>query len=115
LRTPAIPVGAKRWSLRLGTWLGGGNDVRYTRTDAFETFPFPEGVTPNIQAAEHENDRRAHRVANSSFGCARIRVRSGGEPRLNPISTRSWDGQSRKAPIYLTDRRAELSWQCDRL
>ena len=30
------------WSLRLGTWLGKGNDPRYTPTTTFETFPFPE-------------------------------------------------------------------------
>jgi type II restriction/modification system DNA methylase subunit YeeA len=29
------------WSLRLGTWLGVGNDPRYTPTTTFETFPFP--------------------------------------------------------------------------
>jgi type II restriction/modification system DNA methylase subunit YeeA len=34
------------WSLRLCTWLGKGNDPRYTPTTTFETFPFPEGLTP---------------------------------------------------------------------
>lgn len=34
------------WSLRLGTWLGVGNDPRYTPTTTFETFPFPPGLTP---------------------------------------------------------------------
>ncbi len=29
------------WSLRLGTWLGVGNDPRYTPTTCFETFPLP--------------------------------------------------------------------------
>lgn len=29
------------WSLRMGTWLGKGNDPRYTPTTCFETFPFP--------------------------------------------------------------------------
>ncbi|MBZ0319924.1 MAG: class I SAM-dependent DNA methyltransferase, partial [Anaerolineae bacterium] len=29
------------WSLRLGTWLGKGNDPRYTPTSTFETYPFP--------------------------------------------------------------------------
>jgi type II restriction/modification system DNA methylase subunit YeeA len=35
------------WSLGCGTWLGVGNDPRYTPTTTFETFPFPEGLTPN--------------------------------------------------------------------
>ena len=29
------------WSLRMGTWLGVGNDPRYTPTTCFETFPLP--------------------------------------------------------------------------
>ena len=36
----------ERWSLRMGTFLGVGNDPRYTPTTCFETFPFPEGLTP---------------------------------------------------------------------
>ena len=34
------------WSLRLGTWLGKGNDPRYTPTTTFETFPSPTGCRP---------------------------------------------------------------------
>ena len=51
------------WSLRLGTWLGVGNDPRYTPTTTFETFPFPKGLTPNIPAADYANDPRAQRIA----------------------------------------------------
>ncbi len=29
------------WSLRMCTWLGVGNDPRYTPKSTFETFPFP--------------------------------------------------------------------------
>lgn len=28
------------------TWMGKGNDPRYTPTTCFETFPFPAGLTP---------------------------------------------------------------------
>jgi len=51
------------WSLRLGTWLGVGNDPRYTPTTTFETFLFPEGLTPNIAAADYAADPRAIRIA----------------------------------------------------
>jgi type II restriction/modification system DNA methylase subunit YeeA len=51
------------WSLRLGTWLGVGNDPRYTPTTTFETFPFPAGLTPNIPAADYAADPRAQRIA----------------------------------------------------
>jgi hypothetical protein len=34
------------WSLRMCSWLGVGNDPRYTPTSCFETFPFPSGLVP---------------------------------------------------------------------
>jgi type II restriction/modification system DNA methylase subunit YeeA len=51
------------WSLRLCTWLGVGNDPRYTPTTTFETFPFPEGLTPNISAEKYAGDPRAIAIA----------------------------------------------------
>ena len=54
------------WSLRLGTWLGVGNDPRYTPTTTFETFPFPEGLTPNIPARDYANDARAIAIASAA-------------------------------------------------
>ena len=54
------------WSLRLCTWLGVGNDPRYTPTTTFETFPFPEGLTPNIPAKNYADDPRAKRIAKAA-------------------------------------------------
>jgi len=54
------------WSLRLGTWLGVGNDPRYTPTTTFETFPFPEGLAPNIPATKYKSDPRAIAIAKSA-------------------------------------------------
>lgn len=54
------------WSLRLCTWLGVGNDPRYTPTTTFETFPFPEGLTPNIPAADYAGDPRAQAIAKAA-------------------------------------------------
>src|SRR5215218_7777543 len=39
------------WALRMGTFLGVGNDPRYTPSRTFETFAFPEGLTPDLPAA----------------------------------------------------------------
>ena len=47
------------WSLRMGTWLGKGNDPRYTPTTTFETFPFPQGLTPDLPAETYADDPRA--------------------------------------------------------
>ena len=45
------------WSLRLGTWLGKGNDPRYTPTTTFETFPFP--WSPGQEPTEADDERVA--------------------------------------------------------
>ncbi len=51
------------WSLRIGGWQGVGDYPQYTPSLGFETFPFPEGLTPNIPAAEYANDVRAQKIA----------------------------------------------------
>lgn len=67
------------WSLRMGTFLGVGNDPRYTPSTTFETFPFPEGLTPNIPAADYANDPRAQAIAAAAAELNRLR-----EAWLNP-------------------------------
>ena len=54
------------WSLRCGTWLGVGNDPRYTPSTTFETFPFPEGLTPDAPTAGYASDPRAVRIAQAA-------------------------------------------------
>ena len=54
------------WTLRLCTWLGKGNDPRYTPTTTFETFPFPAGLTPDIPAVAYAADPRAQRIAEAA-------------------------------------------------
>ncbi|ACF02355.1 conserved hypothetical protein [Rhodopseudomonas palustris TIE-1] len=54
------------WTLRLCTWLGVGNDPRYTPTTTFETFPFPEGLTPDIPAGDYADDPRAQAIAKAA-------------------------------------------------
>jgi len=55
-----------QWSLQAGSWHGVGNDPRYTIGTTFETFPFPEGLTPNIPAANYADDQRAKRIAEAA-------------------------------------------------
>jgi type II restriction/modification system DNA methylase subunit YeeA len=52
------------WSLRLGTSLE--DRPRYTPTTTFETFPFPEGLTPNIPAKDYADDPRAIAIAKAA-------------------------------------------------
>ncbi|MEI9803320.1 MAG: class I SAM-dependent DNA methyltransferase [Pseudolabrys sp.] len=56
----------EQWSLQRGTWLGVGNDPRYTPTTTFETFPFPEDLSPNIPAKRFLNDPRAAAIAKAA-------------------------------------------------
>lgn len=67
------------WSLRMGTFLGVGNDPRYTPSTTFETFPFPEGLTPNIPAVDYAADPRAIKIADAAERLNELR-----ENWLNP-------------------------------
>lgn len=67
------------WALRMGTFLGVGNDPRYTPSTTFETFPFPEGLTPNIPAANYASDPRAQKIAAAAARLNELR-----ENWLNP-------------------------------
>ena len=73
------------WSLRLGTWLGKGNDPRYTPTTTFETFPFPDGLSPDIPAADHADDARAVAIAEAARRLVELRDRW-----LNPPEWVEW-------------------------
>jgi type II restriction/modification system DNA methylase subunit YeeA len=47
--------------MRLGTSLE--DRPRYTSSTTFRTFPFPEGLTPNIPAADYADDPLAAAIA----------------------------------------------------
>jgi type II restriction/modification system DNA methylase subunit YeeA len=51
------------WSLVTCSWHGVGNDPTYNAHSCFETFPFPEGLTPNIPASKYAYDPRAQKIA----------------------------------------------------
>ena len=73
------------WSLRLGTWLGVGNDPRYTPTTTFETFPFPDGLSPDIPAAKYADDPRAVAIGEAARRLVELRDRW-----LNPPEWVEW-------------------------
>ena len=65
------------WALRMGTSLE--DRPRYTPSTTFETFPFPEGLTPDIPAAHYANDPRAQAIAGAAARLTELR-----ENWLNP-------------------------------
>ena len=71
------------WSLRLGTSLE--DRPRYTSTTTFETYPFPEGLSPDIPATEYTNDPRAVSIAYAARRLFELRDRW-----LNPHEWVEW-------------------------
>ena len=67
------------WALRTCTWLGVGNDPRYTPSTTFETFPFPDGLTLNISAEEYASEPTAVAIAEAAGRLNELR-----ENWLNP-------------------------------
>jgi len=51
------------WATRIGNRIGAGNQRRYNGETIYETFPFPEGLTPDIPAAAYADDPRAQAIA----------------------------------------------------
>ena len=71
------------WSLRLGTSLE--DRPRYTPTTTFETFPFPEGLSPNVPAPDYAADPRAAAIADATRRLVQLRDRW-----LNPPEWVEW-------------------------
>ena len=71
------------WSVRLGTSLE--DRPRYTPTTTFETFPFPDGLSPDVRAADYANDPRAVAIADAARRLADLRDRW-----LNPPEWVEW-------------------------
>ena len=63
----------KAWSLRLGTSLE--DRPRYTPTTTFGTFPFPDGLTPDISAADYADEPRAVSIAEAARRLVKLRDR----------------------------------------
>ncbi|MEN5345297.1 DNA methyltransferase [Achromobacter mucicolens] len=73
------------WALRQGSSLGVGNDPRYTPTSCFETFPFPEGLMPNIPATDYSDDKNAKLIASAAQELLKLR-----DHWLNPPEWTEW-------------------------
>ncbi|MGY0790544.1 class I SAM-dependent DNA methyltransferase [Azospirillum argentinense] len=63
------------WALALGGWHGAGNDPQYTPSTSFETFPFPEGLTPDQPAGNCAADPRAQAIATMARRLDQLRRR----------------------------------------
>ena len=73
------------WTLSLCSWHGVGNDPVYNPTAVFQTFPFPDGLSPDIPAADYARDPRARAIADAARRLVELRARW-----LNPPEWVSW-------------------------
>ena len=73
------------WSLRLGAAKGKGDDPCYTPTTTFETFPFPDGLSLNIPAADYADNPHAVAIAEAARRLVELRDRW-----LNPPEWVEW-------------------------
>lgn len=73
----------EQWSLMLGTSLE--DRPRYTPTTTFQTFPFPNGLTPNIPADEYADNPLSIAIANAARRLVELRNRW-----LNPLEWVKW-------------------------
>ena len=73
------------WSLHMASWMGKGNDPRYTTTTTFQTFPFPEGLGPNIPVTNYAEDPPPLAIAEAAKSLVNLRDRW-----LNPPEWMEW-------------------------
>ena len=73
------------WSLKLCSWHGVGNDPVYNPTAVFQTFPFPDGLSPDIPATDYAEDLRAVAIADAARRLVELRDRW-----LNPPEWVEW-------------------------
>ena len=73
------------WSLKLCSWHGAGNDPTYNSTKVFQSFPFPEGLSPDIPASDYGDDPRAIVIAEAARRLVELRDRW-----LNPPEWVEW-------------------------
>jgi hypothetical protein len=69
----------ENWCTYFGNRIGAGNQRRYNASYVYLTFPFPEGLTPNIPAADYAADPRAIVIATAAARLNELR-----ENWLNP-------------------------------
>jgi type II restriction/modification system DNA methylase subunit YeeA len=67
------------WVTAIGNRMGAGNQRRYNNLSCFETFPFPEGLAPDVAAEAYAEDPRAVAIASAARHLNELR-----EGWLNP-------------------------------
>lgn len=89
------------WALRQGSELE--DRPRYTHTTSFETFPFPDGLTPNVSAATMAEHPQAAAIATAAR--ALVDARNGW---LHPVKWVAWERTQAEADAGFPERAVPL-------
>lgn len=73
------------WALANASRHGVGNDPTYNAATCFETFPFPEGLTPDIPAKDYADNQHAQAIATAARALVEAR-----DNWLNPAQWVDW-------------------------
>jgi len=89
----------RAWALRMCSWLGVGNDPRYTPTTTFETYPLPERTPPQREA-----------IANAAADLERLRNQWLNPPGASAgeLKKRTLTNLYNERPAWLTNAHAAL-------
>lgn len=98
------------WSLATSSRHGVGNDPTYNAESCFETFPFPEGLTPNLPAKDYAEDPRAEQIARAAHKLLRDR-----DHWLNPPELVTWERTSAEVAAGFPARPVPRSGEEDAL
>lgn len=67
------------WTRGTCAWIGAGNDITYSKEVVFSTFPFPQGMTPDVDPTEYASNSHANEIAAAAARLNELR-----ESWLNP-------------------------------
>jgi type II restriction/modification system DNA methylase subunit YeeA len=70
------------WSLATCSWHGVGDDPTYNAESVFETFPFPEGLAPNVSAEQFSSSSCAMAISEAARSLNQLRDRWLNPPEL---------------------------------
>lgn len=96
------------WTLKTCSWIGAGNDITYSVLSTYQTFPFPEGLTPNLPAAAYADDPRARAIAAAAAELNRLREAWLNQPDLVRIEPEVVPGYPDRVLPKDADAAAEL-------
>ncbi len=94
------------WSLRLGTSLE--DRPRYTSTTTFATFPFPQGMTPDVPASEFAPAGVASEIADAARHLVQLRERWLNPAELLKVEKEVADGLPDRLVPVSADAAAQL-------